>query len=478
MKEHIDGNTLRKVRNWMKEGMEVKVFDDECSGFAIRTYKSGKASWCILTRDWKHTLADLAVYKAEDVPKLREVVAKARQMRADGNDPDPFLKSFVGGSDVTRAGHDAAVAAGAMETWEQARDAYLASLLEDNARDTYRSYRSAIGAVPGSPLEKDFEPFHGKPLAAIAPDNIVAVRDNVHLRGKPKGPGAHVRQANATLAVNKAFFAWQMGRRGNPLTTNPAVLVPKVKKTAGTGGKASKGAGASSALRAMSQDECGLVVLGLEWYPNVAARTATLLQLMTGQRRMTVCEARKEAFEDHPVYGMVWRLEDKVRSWRVLPLPPTAAAAVRTAMLLTRPDNPYLFPQQRERKAGDGAEGHMNERTMSEVLEDLRALGGILSGLPFSVSTHKLRKAFVSRMSSTMHKYVIGERRLTEKDIEMITHMDEGREGTASQVYDLNPHLDVKFEVLTEWEQWVLEGYHRVKERADKGTGALPAAAE
>lgn len=465
MKERIDGNTLRKVRNWLKEGREEKVFDEEVAGLAIRTYKSGRASWCILTRDWKHTLADLAVYGADDVPRLREVVSKARQMKADGKDPATFLKSFVGGGSVERAGHDAAVASGEMETWEQARDAYLASLLEDNARDTWRSYRSALGAVSGSPLETDFAPLHGKPLLSIEPDDVVAIRDNIHKRGKAKGPGAHVRQANASLTVIKAFFAWQMGRRGNPLRSNPAALIPAIKKTAGTGGKASKGIGTAAAHRAMNQDELGLVILGLESYPNAAARTATLLQLMTGQRRMTVCEARKEAFEDHKEYGMVWRLEDKVRSWRVLPLPPTAEAAVRTAMSLTRADNPYLFPQQRERQAGMGMDGHMNERTMSEVLEDLRAPGGVLHGLPFSVSTHKLRKAFVSKMSSTMHKYTIGDRRLESKDIELITHLDEGREGTASQVYDLNPYLEIKWGVLSEWEQWVLEGYDKVQKR-------------
>jgi hypothetical protein len=103
--------------------------------------------------------------------------------------------------------------------------------------------------------------------------------------------------------VIKALFSWQMGRRGNLLTSNPAVLVPKLKKTTGTGGKAAKGAGSAAAHRAMNQDKCGPVLVGLDSYPNWSARTATLQQLMTGQRRMTVCEARKEAFEDHPPTG-------------------------------------------------------------------------------------------------------------------------------------------------------------------------------
>lgn len=468
MKERIDGNTIRRVRNWLKEGREEKVFDEECVGLAIRTYKTGRASWCILTRDWKATIADLAAYSADDVPQLREMVTKARQMKKEGRDHMAFIRAFVTGGSVEKAGYQADAASGRMETWEEARDAYLASLLEDNARDTWRSYRSALGAVPGSPLEADFAPLHGKPLASIEPDDIVAVRDSVRDRGKAKGPGAHIRQANATLTVIKAFFSWQLGRRGNPVKVNPALQVPKIKRTTGMGGKAMKGAGTAAAHRAMNQDECGLVIVGLETYPNVPARTATLLQLMTGQRRMTICEARKASFEEHPKYGLVWRLEDKTRSWRVLPLPPTAQAAVQTAMSLTRSDNDYLFPQQREQKAGAGMDGHMNERTMSDVLEDLREPGGVLSGLPFPVSTHKLRKAFVSRMSATMHKYRIGEQQLTEKHIEMITHLDEGREGTASQVYDQNPYLEIKWGVLSEWEQWVLEGYERVRQRASQ----------
>lgn len=469
MKERIDGNTLRKVRNMMKAGTEAKVFDEECSGLAIRTYKSGKATWCILTRDWKFTLGDLSLFGGDRVDALREAVATARRMKADGKNPEAFLKSFVGGADVQRASHDAATSSGDMETWEQARDRYLEAILEDNARDTHRSYRSAIGAVPGSPLEKDFEPVHGKPIASVTRDDLIAVRDNIHKRGKNAGPGALIRQANFSLAVIKAFMKWQMGRGGNPLASNPAVEITAVKKTAGRGGKDFKGiVGVSAAHRAMNQRELGLVIRGLEDYTNVPARTATLLQLMTGQRRMTICEARKAAFEDHPEYGMTWTLEDKTRSWRILPLPPTAEAAVRAAMSLTRSDNPYLFPQQRERQAGQGRDGHMNERTMSEVLEEMRAPGGILHGLPFNVSTHKLRKAFVSRMSGSMHKYRIGDQQLTEKHIEMITHLDEGREGTASQVYDLNPHLGIKWAILSEWEQWVLEGYSQVCAEAQK----------
>ena len=40
----------------------------------------------------------------------------------------------------------------------------------------------------------------------------------------------------------------------------------------------------------------------------------------------------------------------------------------------------------------------------------------------------------------------------------MITHLDEGRETTATLVYDKNEYLDVKLAILTEWQDYVVEG--------------------
>lgn len=460
VKEAFDGNTLRKVRKWKTDGKDLKVFDSQCPGLAIRVYASGRASWSILTRDWKLTIADVAEFGVEDIPALRDLVFRARRMKADGRDPAPMIKTFADSRNLDGAEAEANAVSGVTERWEQARDQYLKELLETNSADTHRTYRSALGAVPRSVLEKDFAPLHGKPIVSITPDDIIKVRKSIRERGAAKGPNANMRQANASLTNIKSFFAWQMGREGNPVKTNPALNVPKEKRK--DGGKKHKGVGVANEARALLQEEVGMLVLGLERHVNAAGRAAVMLQLLTGQRRMTVCEARKAAFVDHEKHGMIWRLEDKTRSWRSIPLPPLARQAVEVAELMARTDNDYLFPQQREGKDGK-MDGHMNERTFSDVILRMRKPGGALKGIPFKVATHDMRKAFISTMSPTMHKYTVGERRLGEKDIEMITHEDEGREGSAWRIYNLDPYLDVKFAILSEWEHFVMEGLHKAR---------------
>jgi len=455
MQEAFDGNTLRKVKTLRKSGKEHKLYDAHCPGLAIRVYASGRASWSIVTRDWKATIADVESFSADDLPDLREMVRTARRMKADGRDAGAFVKAFVDSRSVAAAEAEANAVSGIGERWEQARDQYLRELLLTNAKDTHRTYRSALGVVAGSVLEKDFEPLHGKPIASITRDDIIRVKKKIRERGKAKGPDGNLRQANLSLMAMKGFFGWQMGREGNPLTANPAADVPPEKSH--RKGKDSKGDGEAKALRAMMQEEIGMLVLGLDRCQNAPARAGVMLQLLTGQRRMTVCEARKAAFVDHPDYGIVWRLEDKTRAWRSLPLPPLARQCVEVAELMGRSDNVYLLPQQRASRDGSW-DGHINERTYSDVILQMRRAGGTLNGIPLKISTHDLRTAFTTAMSPTMHKYKIGERRLGEKDMEMITHEDEGRKGSAWKIYNRDPYLEVKFKILSEWEYFVLEG--------------------
>lgn len=460
MKERIDGNTIRKIRNWMKDGREAKVYDTESAGLAIRTYKGGRASWCVMTRDWQGAIGELSLFTADDVPALREMVARARRMKAEGRDHLAFIQEFVRRRDIAEAGNRADVSSGLAASWEHARDAFLQWIKDYRSADTYRGYRSSLGAVPGGALEADFKPMHGKPLASVTLADMVVVRENIVRRGRAAGSAtSNVRQANLTVSVLCSFWAWQMNRDGNLITSNPSAELGKAKERNVT----AKAAGSAAAQRSMLQDEIGLVIWGLENYPNAQAQTGTMLQLLTGQRRMTVAQARKESFYEHSEFGMVWRLEDKTHSWRVIPLPAAAQASVETARLMARADSPFLFPQQRERRVGSGGDGHINERTFSDVLETMREPDGPLHGLPFRASTHKLRKAFISTMAATMHKYRIGDRVLESKDIAIITHANEGRDTTATMVYDQNPYLPIKMHVLQEWEQWCLEGYYRIK---------------
>jgi len=454
--ERIDGNTLKRVNGILKRMTATTIRDSEAPGLAIRTYASGTASWSIVLRDLKMKIADLAVYGVDDLPALRALVSKVREMRKDGKDAAPLVAAFNRERSVEKAEHHAAVAIGDAMAWETARDKYVLWLKDHRSEDTYRTYRSALGGNPGSPIEKDFRGLAGKPIASITLNDLVQIRNNIVSRGTKAQP--NLRQADFTVSVIKSFFKWVLNQPDVKLASNPARDLSKVMERSKASSKSGKAVDAD-AERSLLQEEIGLIIMGLETYPNVAARTGILLQLMTGQRRMTIAIARKDAFYDHPDFGKVWRLEDKVHAWRVLPLSPTAIACYEAAMMNARSDNPFLFPQQRERKVGGGMDGHMNERTLSEVLEELRAPGGILHALPMRVSTHDLRKAFISQMGQTMHQYRIGQRVLETKDIDMITHRNEGRDTTATMIYDKNPYLPIKAKILSEWEQWCLEGY-------------------
>ena len=103
-----------------------------------------------------------------------------------------------------------------------------------------------------------------------------------------------------------------------------------------------------------------------------SARFALQLAFRTVQRRLTAVSALKTSFRPHDTYGMVWWIHPGIlkvgrnragevrRHPHVIPLPPSAQQIVRTALALTRPDNPYLFPQLRLRHAGDAGDGPLN----------------------------------------------------------------------------------------------------------------------
>lgn len=92
---------------------------------------------------------------------------------------------------------------GKTETWDQARDNFLAWVKENRAADTHRGYKSSLGAIEKSPLHNDFEPMNGKPLASVTLEDMVIVRENIIERGRKDG-SAKIRQANLTVAALKS----------------------------------------------------------------------------------------------------------------------------------------------------------------------------------------------------------------------------------------------------------------------------------
>jgi hypothetical protein len=456
--ELIDGNTVRRVQNMLKGkgGAKVgKIYDRQSPGLTIRVYKA-TAAWAIVTRDWKSTIGPFGDYVADDVPMLRDLVRKARQIKSEGRDPEDLLAAFRTERDVALATARADVTHGIGDTWEHVRDAYLAWLAAGHRdKDTTRGYRSALGAVPGGDLEKDFEPVRSKPVVSISTKDLIRVRSNIVKRGK----GGLLRQADLTVSALKSCFKWYLNQEDSLIETSPAQLLGKVMERAIEDETASP-----ESERTMNQLEVGMLQIGLERERNAAARWSLTLQLFMGQRRLTPLEARKVNFFEHPAYGMTWRLGDKVNAWRVLPLSGTAVAAVRAAQALSaQNENPYLFPQQRPRRLGSPTDGHLSERRVSGVVEDMRLPGGVLHGLPFDPATHDLRRAFITVMGPRMSSYSVAGRALRPEDVEMITHESEGRKGTASAVYDKSEYLDVKAAILKEWEAWCLEGYRMAK---------------
>lgn len=460
--ENFDGNTLRKAQNYLRKDQTGLFRDSQTAGLALRVYKT-KASWMMILRDGKWTIAPFEMFTAEDIPALRQLVVEARQLLKEGREPQELFDAFREQRDVDLAKNKAAVVHGLGKTWEEVRDAYLSWAKDNKKEDTVRGYKSALGWTKGSVLERDFEPLHGKPVASITTQDLVHVRSNIVDRGRGED-GGKIRQANLTVAALKACFKWYLNQRGSTIKSSPAQdlgkaseRVRKIKKSA-------------DEERTFTQDEIGLLIYGLEFSTNPAARLCLMLQLLTGQRRMTVCVAHKADFVSTDAYPMLWRLDDKVDAWRVLPLPPTARQIVEQAASLSRSDNVFLFPQQRPARAGDPMDGHLNERTVSTVIEEMRVKGGMLENLPFTPSTHSLRRAFITTMTTKMSNFDLEGVQMRPEDVDRITHRNEGRSSTASAVYDKNAYLDAKLQILEFWEQWCLEGYDRVKRKMEKAT--------
>lgn len=455
--ENFDGNTLRKAQNYLRKDQTGLFRDSQSPGLALRVYKT-RASWMMILRDGKWTIAPFEMFTAEDIPALRQLVVEARQLLKEGREPQEMFDAFREQRDVELAKNKAAVVHGIGKTWEEVRDAYLSWAAEHKEKNTVRGYKSALGATTGSVLERDFEPIHYKPVASITTKDLVRVRTNI----VDRGAGDKIRQANLTVAALKACFKWYLNQADALIESSPAEALTKALE------KVTKKKKSAEQERTFTQDEIGLLIYGLEFSTNPAARLSLMIQLFTGQRRLTPLEAKKTDFVKNEHYGMVWRLDDKVGAWRALPLPETARLAVENAVALSRSDNDFVFPQQRVFRNGGTADGHMNERTVSAVIEDLRGKGGVLEALPFKPSTHDLRRAFVTNMAPRMSGFVIDGVRLRPDDVKMITHADEGRSSTASAVYDKNAYLDTKYAILEAWEQWCLEGYDRVKRRITK----------
>lgn len=455
MSEVLDGNSIRRAVKAVEDRKDLILRDSLAPGLAIRVQK-GSAAWTLITRETRLSIAPLGAFGKDDLGLLRDIVGRARVMLSEGEDPRPLFKAAVGERDATAAGAKADVAAGKVMRWEQLRDAYLGWALKNKAQDTHRGYRSALGAIPESPIVADFKPLHGRAVTMITTHDLRLVRNNIVKRGQDASGKqvSNIRQAGLTVAALKAAFGWAVEHFAETgLTVNPASELKKPEQKRPDVYDDEDDDVASANERPLTLAEIGLIVLSLDSYPNNAARLALMLQLMTGQRRKTIVQAKRARFLETPDYGTIWALgPDKSGKFRFIPLPDLAAATVKAALSAGRGDSPWLFPQQRLRRAGDEGNGHMAERMLNEVLESLRKPGGALQSAPW-VATHALRKAFVSHLNRRL--VALG---LKDKAPSMITRADEGRIGLDETTYDLDPLLPEKWKLMCEWDRLVKEG--------------------
>jgi hypothetical protein len=107
--EFLDGNTLRRIANLYtdkKSGSkpisDIEYRDSQCPGLCIKVRKRG-ATWCMLTREINAKIGDFHLFKAEDIPALRELVAEAKLQLKDGHKPDALFEAFRKQRDVATA---------------------------------------------------------------------------------------------------------------------------------------------------------------------------------------------------------------------------------------------------------------------------------------------------------------------------------------------------------------------------------------
>lgn len=462
--EFFDGNTLRRITGIYKSGRNaapdfqtVIYRDTECAGLAIKAQRKG-AVWFLLTNDCNCRIGDFHLFGVEDLPTLRKLVAEAKDILLDGEKVKELFAAFLKKRDVAAARdiHDVKVE-GAI-TWEQARDDFLIWAKKHFAPSTAEGYKSALGASKNSVYKVDFEHLEGMPVKSITFLDLSRIKESIIARGldgQLKGTG--LRQADLTIAAVRSCFRFLTDKPSTyGLIENVSLGLLNVREEEENARISDSGL----SLRAMTQIEIGAFIHGLNYIPVKQCQMALFLQLLTGQRRWTAVSARRDSFVENPAYGLTWRMNAKGQTWRVLPLSPMARDVVLQCLEdFVEHDNAHLFPQERRRRKDDDKSGPIHQRTVSKHLEAMREPGGVFAGSEISPATHDFRRAFITYFRPRMHHYSIGGRQLNSDDIKMITHVNEGREGSAALAYDKNQYLDVKLAILTEWERYCMEGY-------------------
>jgi integrase len=425
--------------------LDMEMADASVPGLLIRIRKQS-AKWALRCRirgqQVYRTIGPVLLLQDPDV--VRQAAERGKALLREGGDPTSLFESLLQTTTVADASARAAHLEGVVWDWEQAREQFLEACRAHNRPDTRRTYKSALSLG-------DLSPLTGKVITRIEPDDIRRVRDAIRRRGK-------IAQSKLTMRALKAMFGWLMEQPESGLKFNPArEVATSVKESPAMPADAIAAASMASdaeAERELSDEELAILEQELESVTPPSARLALRLALRTVQRRMTVVSALKATFRPHPKYGMVWWIHPGVlkvgrtrdnevrRHPHVLPLPPGAQDFVKAALTLTHPDNPYLFPQLRLRRAGDPGGGHLSERLLNTAVAELQAPGRPLhSAQPFS--THAFRSSFTTHISRA--GFTKAQRKL------VLDHAEGRTNDVTDKHYDLEQDLPTKFEMLCQW---------------------------
>lgn len=477
----IDDKVIEDARKAAADRKALEFRDSKVAGLAIRV-KSGKATWWVLTKHNKITIAPIDAFRPDQVPLLREVATKVKASWKAGlvNDQiSPMLTALLTQPTHTpsleSAENTAAVKIDGAWTWEVLRTEYLFWAAEHRSDATHSTYHSALGAAKNSKLASDFKHLKGKAIANITQLDILTVRQSIIERaGITSGvPGGNFRAAEQTENGLRAAFKFALNpTRKTGLKVNPMIGLPSIERP----NQKKRDIVNATAIFERPFMSLKQIYDLLFWLPQQGfakeAELALTLQALTGQRIETVTST----FHTQVVrsYGgafrYIWYLgPDKMRLWRPLPLPSFASWAAHSALLnfqkreLSKDPNNFLFPQIKKRFAHIPANGHISNHLVNDIFQVARKEGGPLEGTTFA--SHDLRRAFVTHLRHKGKRLGLGYDDIIGL-IERVTHKGAGKISVIEKHYDMDPETAFSFRILLLWENMIL-GAHGEDKRPD-----------
>lgn len=399
------------------------IYDDSCEGLLVRVQKKGSV-WYVRGRLGKQQkfwrIKNLE--RSDDPKALRDRATQARLLARRGIDPQNWLLKEELGGEVERhfdEGKDG-------WTWETGRDRYLEHVEKTLAPATFADYRRTLRS-------HDFDVWKERLVKNIKKADVQALQTAIVERGV-------IIQAAHALRVAKACLSWLASNGKSGLLESPAVAVRPAAKSKQQLAKEDD----DRDSRVPKPAELGFLAWSLDdSLGTQAARCAAALVLFTAQRRETVSSARRRDFEELDGNVGLWKIPGqfiKGKQRHTIPLPPTTWQIVRRALALSQPNDDWLFPQLRKRRATDKGDNHMSGKSIGDAMVE--------TGSP--VRPHACRRAFATHGESLLG--------FSRGDVKAILDHSEGQSADITAIhYALHDGLHFKWRIMRAWETWLLK---------------------